>query len=113
MRVHGVVVLHPGIDEGERVCGIGDWAHPHIVAFESFDEGLGHAVAFRAFDWGEAWRQVVRDGDFDGLVGGEDRAVVRQPLHRMRRANAAEPANYRGIVSAGNPGRFERTSWWS
>ena len=30
-------------------------------------------------------------GDLDGLVGGEDRAVVGEPLHRVRRAESAEP----------------------
>jgi len=48
--MHGVVVLHPAIDEGECGSGIRDRADPDIVALESFDEGLGPAVALRAFE---------------------------------------------------------------
>jgi hypothetical protein len=58
MWMHGVVILHQAIDEGERSDGIGDRADPDIVAFQGFDERFGHAIAFRAFDWREAWQQV-------------------------------------------------------
>ena len=37
----------------------------------------------------EARGQVERQGDLDSPVGGEDRTVVGQPLHRMRRTNTA------------------------
>src|SRR5207302_6289462 len=63
---------------------------PDIVALEGLYESLGHAVALGAFDRGEAWDQVERHGDLDGFVGGEDRAVVGQPLHGMRRADRAK-----------------------
>ena len=54
----GVVVLHPAVDEGEGGSGIRDRTDPDVVALEGFDESLGHAVAFRAFDRGEARDQV-------------------------------------------------------
>ena len=56
--MHGVVVLHPAIDERESGSGIRDWTDPDIVALGGFDKGFGHAVAFRAFDRGEARHQV-------------------------------------------------------
>src|SRR5205807_9839572 len=90
MGMHGVVVLHPVIDESKSRSGIRDRTDPDIVALEGLYESLGHAVALRAFDRGKAWDQVERHGDLDGFVGGEDRAVVGQPLHRMRRADRAE-----------------------
>jgi hypothetical protein len=74
--MHGVLVFHPSIDEGKRGERIRDRADPDIVALEGLDEGLGHAVAFRAFDRGEARGKIERQGDLDGLVGGEDRADI-------------------------------------
>ena len=74
--MHSVVVLHPAIDESKGFSGIRDRADPDIVTLEGFDEGLGHAVAFWAFDRGEARHQVERHGDLDGLVGGKDRAIA-------------------------------------
>src|SRR5580704_6312436 len=91
MRMHGVVVLHPAIDESEGCGSVWDRADPDVVTLEGFDEGLGHAVAFRAFDRREARHQVEGHGDVDRLVGGEDRTVVRQPLHWVRHADLAEP----------------------
>ena len=82
--MHGVVVLHPDVNESKGGSGIWDWADPDIVALEGLHERFGHAVALRAFDRGEARHQIERDGDLDGLVGGEDRAVVGEPLHRVR-----------------------------
>jgi hypothetical protein len=38
MRVNGVVVLHPAIDENKSRSGIRDWADPDIVALEGFHE---------------------------------------------------------------------------
>src|SRR5437870_13603902 len=76
MGMHGVVVLHPVIDESKSRSGIRDRTDPDIVALEGLYESLGHAVALGAFDRGEAWDQVERHGDLDGFVGGEDRAVV-------------------------------------
>jgi len=58
--MHGVVILHPAIDESEGSGRIRDRADPDVIALEGFDEGLGHAVAFRAFDRGEAGDQVER-----------------------------------------------------
>jgi len=51
-----------------------------------------------SFDWGEAQHQTERQGDFDGSVGGEDRAVVGKPLHRMRCANAAKMLSTRRAI---------------
>src|SRR5690242_5374935 len=50
MGMHGVVVLDPGIDQSKSGSGVGDRADADLVALEGFDEGLGHAVAFRTFD---------------------------------------------------------------
>src|SRR6266550_3095873 len=87
MRVHGVVVPHPAIDQGESGSSIGDWVHPDVIALERLHQRLGHAVAFRAFDRGEAGHQVERQGGLDRLVGSEDRSVIGEPLHGMRRAD--------------------------
>ena len=51
---------------------------------------LSHAVAFRAFDRREARHQVEGQGDLDCSMSSEDRAVIRQPLHRVRRADRAK-----------------------
>jgi hypothetical protein len=48
--VHGVVVLHPSVDQSKSASGIGDRIHADLVTLEGFDEGLGHAVALGAFD---------------------------------------------------------------
>src|SRR5438874_10844970 len=50
MRVNGVVVLHPAIDQGESGSSIGDRVHPDVIALEGLHERLAHAVAFRAFE---------------------------------------------------------------
>src|SRR5438270_9126661 len=90
MRVHGVVVPHPAIDQGESGSSIGDWVHPDVIALERLHQRLGHAIAFRAFDRGEAGHQVERQGGLDRLVGNEDRSVIGEPLHGMRRADLAK-----------------------
>src|SRR5215469_16080915 len=90
MGVDGIVILHPMINGSQGGSGIGYWTDPDIVALEGFDKSLGHAIAFRAFDRGETRGEVKRQGDLDGLVGSEDRAIVREPLHRVRRANCAK-----------------------
>jgi hypothetical protein len=88
--VHGVVILHPAIDQGESSIGIGYWADPDIVALDGFDEGLGHAVALGAFHWRETWGGVERQRDLDGFVGGKNRSVAGEPLHRVRGADCAK-----------------------
>src|SRR5271166_3892141 len=90
MGVDGVVILHPMINASQRGSGIGYWTDPDIVALKGFHKSLGHAVAFRAFDRGETRSEVERQGNLDGLVSSEDRAVVGEPLHRMRSANCAK-----------------------
>src|SRR5205807_2766498 len=90
MWVNGVVVLHPAVDESEGGSGVWDQAYANVVALQGFDEGLGHTVALRAFDRGEARYQIQRQGDLNRPVGGEDRPVVGQPLHGMRRADRTE-----------------------
>ena len=89
--MHGIVILDPGIDQGERRGSARDRADPDVIAFEGFDEGFGHAIAFQALDRGEARHQVECGGDVDRPVSGEDRAIIRQPLHRVWRADVAEP----------------------
>jgi len=42
--MHGVVILHPSVDQGQRCRGVGDRAESDVIAFEGFDEGLGHAI---------------------------------------------------------------------
>src|SRR5262245_11654916 len=70
--------------------GIRIWADADVVALEGLHEGLGHSIALRAFDWSEARHQIKRHGDFNGLLGREDRAVVGKPLYWMRRTDRAE-----------------------
>jgi hypothetical protein len=91
VRRLGVVILDPGIDQRERGGRICDRADSDIIALEGFDERFSHAVAFRAFDRGEARHQVEGHGNVDCAVSGEDRAVIREPLHRVWRADVAEP----------------------
>src|ERR1700680_1722096 len=90
MGMHGIVVLHPDVNESKGGSGIRDRADLDVVALEGFDERFGHTVALRAFDRREARDQVERQGDLDGLVSREDRAVVGEPLHRMWRTYRAE-----------------------
>jgi hypothetical protein len=78
------------IDGGQRGSGIGYWINPDVVALEGFDKSLSHAIAFRAFDWGDTRDEVERQGDLDSPAGGEDRTIVGEPLHRMRRPERAE-----------------------
>src|SRR5215472_13138826 len=84
MRVNGVVVLHPAVESGSSIFNRAD---PNIIALEGFNERLGHTVALRAFDRREARHQIERQGDLDGPMGSEDRSVVGEPLHAMRRAD--------------------------
>ena len=76
--MHGVVVLHPTIDQLESCGGIRDRVDPDVIALEGLHEGFGHAIALRAFDRGEARHQVKRQSDVDGLVstGAEVSAEV-------------------------------------
>src|SRR4029077_6174934 len=90
MRVNGVVVLHPAIDECESAGGIGDGVHPNVIALEGLHKRLGHAVALGAFDRREARHEIERQGDLDGPMGSEDRSVVGEPLHGVRRADRAK-----------------------
>src|SRR5580704_6972500 len=93
MRMHGFVVLHPAVDESERCGSARGRADPDVVTLEGFDEGLGHAVAFWAFDRREARHQIECHGDVDRLIGGEDRAVIGQPSSRRSiRLDRATPS---------------------
>ena len=74
--MHGVVVLHPIVDESERGGGIRDRTDPDVIALEGLHESLGHTVALRAFDRGEARGEVERQGDLDGPVGSEYRKRI-------------------------------------
>lgn len=90
MRMHSVVILHPEINLNKRRGGVRNRAYPDIVALEGFDEGFGHAVALRAFDRRETRLQVQCQSNLNGPVGGEDRAVVREPLHPVGGTEGAE-----------------------
>jgi hypothetical protein len=89
MRVNCIIVFHPAINESQSGAGIGYWADTDVVALEGLHERF--TVAFGTFDWGETRRQVKRQGDLDRSVGGEDRAVVGQPLYRVRSADRVKP----------------------
>ena len=52
--MNGVVIFHPGFDQGERGASVRKRSNADIIALEGFDEGFGHAVAFWALDGGEA-----------------------------------------------------------
>jgi hypothetical protein len=41
MGMHGVVVLHPAVDESESGSRIRDRCDPDVVALEGLHEGLG------------------------------------------------------------------------
>ena len=110
MRVNGVVVLHPAIDESESCGGIRNRTDPDIVSLEGLHEGLGHAIAFGTFHWREARLEVESHRDLKGAAGGEDRAVVCQPLHLLRCSDVAKPPfdalnHHVPDHLAGNPGR--------
>jgi len=60
MGVHGIVILHPTINGSQSGRGIRDGADPNIVALEGLHKSLGHAVAFGAFNRGEARGEVER-----------------------------------------------------
>jgi len=42
--MHGVVILHPSVDEFERCRGVGDWADPDGIALKGFHKGLGQTI---------------------------------------------------------------------
>jgi hypothetical protein len=76
MRVDVVVILEPGGQLLEGRDGVWPWIHAGIVAFQGFDEGPTHTVAFKAADRREAWNKVKRSSKISGLSGG----IVRQRL---------------------------------
>ena len=85
-----VVVLEPSGDLIERGIGVGDRVDPDIVALEGLDEGLAHAVAFGAGGGREARDQVELGGEAACVDRGIRRAVIGQPFHLVRRAQAPE-----------------------
>lgn len=92
MSVDDVVVGEAG---GELLQdGDGVWArvHPDVVGLEGLREGLADAVAFRAADRREARDEVQRGREVHRLGRGVGRAVVREPLDRLRGADGVEPA---------------------
>src|SRR5205807_10288705 len=82
MGMHGVVVLHPAIDESKCRGGMGDRADPDVVALEGLDESLGHAVALRAFDYPEFRESISR-----GKTAAD--AHVADALYRRARGYSA------------------------
>ena len=77
--MHGVVVLHPAIDESKRRSSIRDRVDPDVVPLEGLHECLSHAVAFRAFDRGEARHEVERSLS----VAHKTRALATRDLERV------------------------------
>src|SRR5687767_11379230 len=90
MRMVLVVVVEPSGDLVKRLGGVGHGADAEVVALQSLHEGLAHAVALWARHRREAGNEIELRGEDAGLAGGVDRAVVREPFHRMRRPDAAE-----------------------
>ena len=86
MRVLRVVILHPVIDPQKRGARIRNRVYANVVALECLHEGLGHAVALGAFDRREARLEVQGCGNLEDAIGGEDRAIVGQPLRLMSEA---------------------------
>lgn len=71
-----IVIFEPSGELVERGLGVGQWAHPHIVALDSFHERLAEAIALRAGDRREAWHQIELSGKPACLDGGVGRPVV-------------------------------------
>lgn len=82
-------MLHTVLDPQQRGACDRDRVHTHVVALERLYECLGHAVAFGAFDRHEA-RLEIQGGGLKSATGGEDRAIVRQPLHLAWSPDVAE-----------------------
>jgi hypothetical protein len=82
VRMMLVVMLEPGIELAEDGVGVGPRLHSCVVALEAFDEGLGHAVALRAFDRRCSRYQLDLSGEGSGLLSGVGRAVIGEPLDR-------------------------------
>ncbi len=85
-----VVVVEPSGDPVKRGLGIRHGADAEVIALEGLREGLAHADALGARDRREARDEVELGGEDAGIVGGVDRAVVREPFHRLWRANPAK-----------------------
>lgn len=93
----GVVVLEPSGELLEDGNGVWPGVHAGIVALQGFDESLADTVAFGAADRREAWNQVQRRGEVDGLCGG-DRLVptlghAPPPLEQQAGGDAVEPGD--------------------
>ena len=83
MRVKLVVVGEPSrelIDDG---AGVWPGTDPGVVALQRPDEGLGHAVRLRAFDWRGAGHETDVAGEPTSVVRGIAAAIVGQPLDRF------------------------------
>src|SRR5579863_1626290 len=103
-------MLHPLVDPQQRCARVRDRVYPNVVALECLYECLGHAVAFRAFDRRETRLEVQGRGNLKGAIGGEDRAIVAQPLHLAWSPDVAEPLldtvhHHIPDHLAGDPGR--------
>ena len=83
MRVNVVIMGEPSrqlIDDGASVR---PGADPGIIALQGPDEGLGHAVRLRAFDWRGAGHETDVAGEAACIVRGIAAAIVGQPLDRL------------------------------
>lgn len=86
------IVLEPVGQQGEDGVCVGQDVGRSIVAFEGFDEGLGHAVALRATDWGKEQGQPKGSGGLSRLAGDIGTAIIGEPFHPVARSGAPEAA---------------------
>ena len=84
MGVHDIVILDPMINRSQGGAGNRYWTDSGIVRSTLYKR-LRHAVAFPAFDRGEVRGEVEHQRHLDGVVCGEDRAMIVKPAHRVVR----------------------------
>src|ERR1051325_6766946 len=82
--MHAVVMFEPSIELAQHAGRIRPRADPRVIPFEGFDEGFSHTVGLGALDRRRAGHQADVSRQSTGVPGGVGRAVVRQPLNRLR-----------------------------
>lgn len=101
-----VVVGDPGADPRQDRVGVGPGLDAGIVALERLHERLAHPVALGRAYRREAGHEVQGCREGQRLGGRKGRAVVRQPLHGMGRAKAAE-ASFQAAEARLHAGQHE------
>jgi hypothetical protein len=84
VRVHEIVIGEPGTQLRQYGCGIRRRIDRDVVALEGFDERLSHAIALRRGVRGSARDQADVGGKGARVASDVSRAVVAEPLRRMR-----------------------------